>query len=89
MIKLCFLLNNDFGMVKFVTTDLLLQNTFEGLSIGIPNIHNLKCEATIISTAILRSAKSKPNIDDSTVLCALKYHVIGDLFKYINIPVCD
>jgi hypothetical protein len=38
---LCFFLRVGVGIVEFVTTYLLLENTFAGPSIGIPNILNL------------------------------------------------
>jgi len=31
----------------------------------------------------------EPNVDDSTVFCALLNHCIGDEFKCISIFVCD
>jgi hypothetical protein len=77
------------GIVEFVTTDLLSQNTFDGPSIGIPNILNLYLKASIISVAIRSATNSEPNVDDSTVFWDFEYHEIGDLFKYINTPVWE
>jgi hypothetical protein len=77
------------GIVEFITTDLLSQNTFDGPSIGMPNILNLYLKASVILTAILSAINSEPNVDDSRVFCDLEYQVMGDLFRYINIPVCE
>jgi hypothetical protein len=53
IMELCFLLHKDVGTVELVTTDLLSQKTFDGPSIGMPNICNLYLNASILSTAIL------------------------------------
>jgi hypothetical protein len=85
MIRNCivFFLSGD------VTTELLSQNTFAAPSIGIPNILNLYRIDSIMSTQILIVMNSDPNMDDSTVFCALLYHCTGAELRYINMPVCD
>ena len=71
------------------TTDSLSTNPFAGPSSATPSILNLYRRASIISPAILRAVYSDPYADASTVFCLFEYHLIGDPFTNIKIPVCD
>jgi hypothetical protein len=71
----------EVGVVEFVTTDSLLQNTFTGPSIGTPNIRSLYLRDSIISTAIFIAMNCEPKVDDSTVFCASEHHIIGAEFR--------
>jgi hypothetical protein len=58
--------------VALVMIDLLSLKIFAGPSIGMPNIRSLYLRASTISTQILMAINSAPNVDVSTVLCALE-----------------
>ncbi len=75
--ELCFFFKVDVGIVALVTTDILSQNTLAGPSIGMPNIHSLYLNDSSISASILISMNSEPNVEDSTVFCALENQTIG------------
>jgi len=71
----------DVGMLALVTTDLLSQNTFASPSMGILNIRNLYRNASSFSTHMHNATNSDPNIEDSTVLWAFEYQMIGAQFR--------
>ena len=52
---------------KFLYTASLSQNTVEGPSIGIPNIHNSYLRQMISSEANCKATNSEPNFELSTV----------------------
>jgi hypothetical protein len=64
-------------IVELITTDLLSQKTLEGPSIGMPSILSLYCKDSSISTMICKAIISDPNVEDSTVFCALENQVMG------------
>jgi hypothetical protein len=79
--ELCFFFSVDVGMLALVTTDLLSQNTFAGPSMGIRNIRNLYCSASSFPTHMRNATNSDPNVEDSTVLWAFEYQMIGAQFR--------
>jgi hypothetical protein len=54
-----------------------------------PIILNLYLKPFIISVAILSAMNSDPKVEVSTVFCDLEYQIMGDLFRYNNIPVWE
>lgn len=77
------------GKDAFVTTDELPQKVFTGPSKGTPNIRSLYRKPSSNSTAIRIAVNSDPNVEVSTVFCALEYHKMGERFRKMRIPVCD
>jgi hypothetical protein len=71
----------DVGIVALLTTELLSTKTFAGLSRGTPIILSLQRRVLISSVPTLKATNSEPNVDVSTVHCALEYQMIGALFK--------
>ena len=86
---LCFFFKVDSGIVVFLNTASLSQNTFVGPSIGIPNMRSLEHTTLMCSTAVLMVINLLPNVLVSTVFCHLLYQTIGAQFKNMRIPVCD
>ncbi len=72
-IELCFFLRVNAGCIAFITTDELSQNVLTGPSNGTPIICSLYRKPSRISTAMHSAVNSEPNVDVSTVLCALEY----------------
>ena len=60
-----FLFNVDSSNQTFLVTDLLSQNTFVGMSIGILHIRSLYLKATIKFLACLKAIKSDPKVPSS------------------------
>ena len=83
---LCLLLKADVGILGFLTTDMLSQNTSAGPSTGIPKHINLYLRASIISVEILRATNYDSKLEASTVFFCLLYHMIGALLTYMMIP---
>jgi hypothetical protein len=79
--ELCFFFSVDVGMLTLVTTDLLSQKAFASPSMGILNIRNLYHNASVFSTHMHNATNSDPNVEDSTVLWAFEYQMIGAQFR--------
>jgi hypothetical protein len=83
------LCNVEEGIVEFLTTVSLSTNTLAEFSIGTPIILKLYLSAFICSVAIRNATNSDLKVEVSTVFCVLEYQMIGALFKYINMHVCE
>ena len=59
-IALCFFLSVDSDHVAFITTLILLQNTQNEPSIGMPHMHYWYCRPSVITVAILIATFSEP-----------------------------
>jgi hypothetical protein len=71
------IMRQDSGIVVFFTTPLSSQYTLAGPSIGTSNIRSLYRNATSISFAAGSATNSLPKLEDSTVFCRFKNHIIG------------
>jgi hypothetical protein len=89
LVELCFFFRQEEGMVVLKTTDSLSTNPFAGPSRATPIILSLYRRASIISPAILSAVYSEPYADALTVFYRFEYHLIGEPFTNIRMPVCD
>ena len=83
---LCLLFKADVDILKFLTTDMLSQNTSAGPSTGIQKHLNLYLRASIVSVEIPRATKSDPKLESSTLFWNLLYQKIGTLLTYMMVP---
>jgi hypothetical protein len=74
---LCFLFSVDSNIELFFTALRLSQYTLVLSMMGTPNIHNLVRNPTIVSMHVLSAINSLENVDVSTVVCLLLYHITG------------
>ena len=80
--KLFILFKADAGILEFLTTDMLSQNTSAGPSASIPKHLNLYTSGLQSYLFILRAKNSDLKLEASTVFCHLLYRMIGALFTW-------
>ena len=78
-----------FNSVQFMFAHMvpLSQKVFSGMLIVTPNMLNLYRRASLISTVLLISVNSDPNVDSSTKLCLFLDQMIYAVLHNNNMPV--